>query len=202
MGICYIVGAGDFYMKERPSEGDFVIAADGGADALASQDVHIDLVIGDMDSVSELPRDVEKLVYPKDKDYTDTFLAYLEGVKRGYSDFVILGGYGGREDHTYANYALLHFIRDAGHTASLVGERNTARALINERATFSGRAGKHISAFAIGGEARGVSIKGFYYEAEDITLSPKFPLAVSNYFLDGEGVIEVRDGALLVITEN
>lgn len=202
MGICYIVGAGDFYMKESPSAADFVIAADGGADALLARGIHIDLVIGDMDSVKELPQGAERLVYPKDKDYTDTFLAYLEGVRRGYTDFVILGGYGGREDHTYANYALLHYARAAGHRASLVGERNTAQVLINERATFSGRAGQHISAFAIGGEARGVSIKGFYYEADNITLSPEFPLAVSNIFLDGEGFVEVEIGALLVITEN
>ncbi|MBQ8719928.1 MAG: thiamine diphosphokinase [Clostridia bacterium] len=202
MGICYIVGAGDFFMNSTPAEDDLVIAADGGADALVAHGIRIDLLIGDMDSVSELPTGVERLVYPKDKDYTDTFLAYLEGVKRGYTEFLIFGGYGGREDHTCANYALLHYARLAGHRARLVGQRNTAFVLHNEKAKVAGMAGQHISAFAIGGAAKGVSIKGFYYEAEDITLTPEFPLAVSNIFLDTDGEIEVLDGTLLVITEN
>ena len=34
MGICYIVGAGDFTSEFSPSDNDLVIAADGGYDHL------------------------------------------------------------------------------------------------------------------------------------------------------------------------
>ena len=39
------------------------------------------------------------------------------------------------------------------------------------------------------------------YEAENLTLSPDFPLGVSNSFTDKECEIEVRDGVLLVMRE-
>ena len=84
----------------------------------------------------------------------------------------------------------------------LVGKRNTAEVILNEKKSFSAKPGLHLSAFAIGGDAEGVSIRGLYYQAEDITLTPQFALAVSNVFVDADAEIEVKRGALLVITEN
>ena len=104
---CYIVGAGEFYGELNLSDGDIVIAADGGYDTLRELGVTPDLLVGDMDSVKAVPTDIEKLRVPVEKDETDTYLCYLEGVRRGYSNFVILGGVGGREDHTFANFSLL-----------------------------------------------------------------------------------------------
>ena len=105
MSTCYIVGAGDFYGELSPRDGDIIIAADGGYDTLKKLGIEPDLLLGDMDSLTEVPRALEKLVYPVRKDETDTHLAYLEGVRRGYTDFVIYGGVGGRDDHTFANYS-------------------------------------------------------------------------------------------------
>ena len=39
MGICYLVGAGDFPYPFSPSGDDFVIAADGGFDSLKSHGI-------------------------------------------------------------------------------------------------------------------------------------------------------------------
>ena len=47
-GICYIVGAGDWFeMDFRPAENDFVIAADAGLRYLEQVGIPADLVIGD-----------------------------------------------------------------------------------------------------------------------------------------------------------
>ncbi|MBQ8529297.1 MAG: thiamine diphosphokinase [Clostridia bacterium] len=141
------------------------------------------------------------LVFPVEKDETDTHLAYLEGAKRGYTAFRVYGGVGGREDHTFANYSLLLYAKNRGHSMTLVGDGYESFVIKNESVTLSGRLGATLSVFAFGGRASGVNILGAKYEARDVTLSPEFPLGVSNSFLRGEVKLSVKDGALLVMRE-
>ena len=198
--ICYIVGAGNFYGELSPKDGDLIIAADGGFDTLKKMGITPHLIIGDMDSI-ESDASVEKLVFPVKKDETDTYLAYFEGVRRGYCEFVIFGGVGGRDDHTLANYSLLLYGKERRHNIKIVGERCDVFAIKNEAVCVSGRPEAHFSAFAFGGCANGVTIRGLEYEAEGISLTPEFPLAVSNRFLDKEASIEVSDGTLIIMIE-
>ena len=200
MKTCYIVGAGAFYGKLAPEKCDLVIAADGGYDTLKKMGITPHLLIGDMDSI-ESTADTEKITFPIRKDETDTHLAYLEGVKRGYTDFVIFGGVGGRDDHTFANYSLLIYAKNRGHNIKIVGERCNIFAIKNESTTVRGRVGAHFSAFAFGGDAVGVTIRGLEYEAENITLTTEFPLAVSNRFTGNDGYVEVKCGTLIIMVE-
>lgn len=202
MGTCYIVGAGEFSEKITLTDGDFVIAADGGFDNLKKIGITPDLLIGDFDSISELPQGTEAVRYPVEKDETDSFLAYKLGVERGYREFVLLGGTGGRIDHTLANYSLMFYARREGNSLSVVGSGTRAYAVVNEKKTLVGKRGCVVSVFAFGGKAFSVSIKGLKYEADNITLQPEFALGVSNsYINDGEAYVSVGDGALLVIEE-
>ena len=201
--ICYLVGAGEFSRAFAPAAGDFVIAADGGYDRLRERGLRCDLLIGDMDSIFAVPTGVETIRHPVRKDETDLFLAYREGARRGYRLFCIYGGGGGREDHTLANYALLYAARLGGNDARMITDAGEATVLKDGEITLSaaGRAGKHFSLFPIGGAARGVSIRGAEYEAEDLVLTLEFPLAVSNRFGKDDVKIAVRDGALLLWIE-
>lgn len=201
MSICYIVGAGDFEGGFFPSEDDLVIAADGGYDNLCRSGIRCDLLIGDLDSIREVPEGVRILRHPVRKDETDMHLCYLEGASRTYREFMIYGGTGGREDHTFANYSLLLYAKERGDNATLVGTKSVTRVVKNEKITLCGEKGKHLSVFAFSREARGVSIKGAEYEAEGITLTPSFPLGASNLFCEGEVTVSVEDGILLVMSE-
>ena len=201
MGICYIVGAGDFYHPFTPKRDDLVIAADGGSDTLVREGIRCDLLIGDLDSIGEVPSGVELLRHPVKKDETDMHLGYLEGARRGYESFRIYGGTGGREDHTIANISLLLYIRKSGGRATLIGEKNESFVIDCESVEVSGECGKHLSLFALFGTARGVYIEGLEYSAENLTLTPEFPLAVSNRFIGECGKITVKDGTLLVMRE-
>ena len=201
MSVCYIVGAGEFYGTLSPKEGDLIIAADGGYDTLRALGITPDLILGDMDSVNADAAGIERLVFPVRKDETDSFLAYREGVRRGYSEFTLYGCVGGRDDHTFANYALLVYARERGHKMTLIGKSSDTFAMINESVTISGEPLSHLSVFAFGGDARGVSVRGAEYEADRVTLTPSFPLGVSNRFSGGEVRVSVENGKLLVMTE-
>ena len=201
MGICYIVGAGDFTTHFTPTADDLVIAADGGYDSLKGAGIRCDLLIGDLDSITDVPSGLEIIRYPVKKDETDMMLAYLEGAKRGYVDFEIHGATGGRADHTFANYSLLLYMSERGHRGCILSDTGTIMLLKNGSIEVSGEYEKHFSAFAFGGAARGVTIRGLEYECEDVTLTPEFPLAVSNRFVGKPGTIEVKSGALLIMIE-
>ena len=200
MSKCYIVGAGDFTRPQGIVEGDLVIAADGGFDHLRKAKIEPHLFVGDMDSLaSKLPEGLEKITFPERKDYTDMHLAFLEGKRRGYQDFEIYGGTGGRGDHTFANISLLLAIAEDGCRGKLVTEEEIYTVIKNDSLTLKGEANKYVSVFAIGEKAEGVTIKGLDYEVNDVTLTPDFPLGVSNRFTEKRAEISVKNGSLLVI---
>ena len=200
MAICYLVGAGDFVKTIDKGPDDLIIAADGGYDALIQHGYTPDVLIGDFDSiVRDIPKNIETLRFPKEKDETDMLLAYREGVKRGYNSFVILGATGGRLDHTMANIALLSHLKMCGHNAKIIDQDQVILAIRNESTVIHGARGKYFSVFAYGSDARGVSVKGAKYTVSNTTLTCDFPLGVSNEFLDKECEIGVADGTLIVI---
>lgn len=207
MGACYIVGAGDFFGSFKPAKDDLIVAADGGYLSLKKGGLRCDVLLGDMDSLAELGlsssdcQAPEILKFPVEKDETDTHLAYLEGVRRGYTEFYIYGGTGGRDDHTFANYSLLLYGKNAGHSITLVGDCREFFVIKNESVTLSGAVGAGLSVFAFGGVAEGVSIVGAKYETSNATLSPDFPLGVSNSFAGKDVTISVKCGALLLMVE-
>ena len=201
MGICYIVGAGDFFRAFNPEKDDLVIAADGGYDHLRKNGIRCDLLLGDLDSIEEVPSGIKTVKFPVRKDETDTYLAYREGAKLGYNTFYIYGGTGGREDHTFANYCLLLYAKEEKNSAFLISDKARVSLIKNEAVTLVGDVGKHLSIFPFGSDASGVSVRGAEYECEKITLKTNFPLAVSNIFKGTPVNIEVENGALLIMEE-
>ena len=97
MGICYIVGAGEFGDGlPLPGKEDMLIACDGGYAHCRERGIRMDLVVGDFDSLKEVPQHPGVIVLKPEKDETDTGWAVMEGFQRGYREFVIYGGTGGR----------------------------------------------------------------------------------------------------------
>ena len=199
MGICYIVGAGDFCGSFIPADDDLIIAADGGYDTLIKKGITPDILIGDLDSVHDVPKNIKTVRHPIEKDETDMYLSYIYGREMGYSEFRIYGGCGGRCDHTFANYCLLLKAKENGDNAIMIDGDTHIRVIKNEKLTLTSRVGAHLSVFAFCDKAHGVTISGAKYEAHDVTLTQSFPLGVSNSFLDTPATVSVKDGALLII---
>jgi thiamine pyrophosphokinase len=196
---CIIVGASKVYGKIEPARGDLVIAADGGLDRLLKAGITPHLVIGDLDSQDSVPEGLPLKTFPVRKDKTDMHLCYLEGKARGYVSFLLYGGTGGREDHTLANYQLLLNMARSGCLGILIGEGSFAFVIDRGECELQLPRGVGVSVFAFGGTASGVDILGLSYEADNISLSPDFPLGVSNSAGEGSGRIAVREGSLLIM---
>lgn len=84
-----------------------VVAADSGFDAAISAGIPPDVVVGDMDSISDLdvlnhvPSDKIQR-FSQDKDLSDTEIAFNYCISSGSNDIVLIGGGGGRMDHFFA----------------------------------------------------------------------------------------------------
>lgn len=95
-----------------------VIAADSGMRHAESLSLQPELWVGDFDSTPTLLRDqwshVEQERFPAAKDKTDGELAVDAAIKRGATEILLLGAFGGQFDHVLAHAALLHVIASKG----------------------------------------------------------------------------------------
>ena len=135
---CYVVGAMSLSLSLRPcpAPGDYVIAADRGYDSLMAYGVNPDLVVGDFDSLGEVPNHPNVIQLPAEKDDTDMVFALRQGLDLGYRRFVMLGGVGGRLEHTLGNLQLLDWLASQGAQGFLAGEKTVATAVRSGTLTF------------------------------------------------------------------
>ena len=164
---CFIYTGGEVFpdrIEERPAPGDLVIAADSGLRTAELFGVSPSLLLGDFDSLGTPPaRDgLEILRVPAEKDVTDTQLAVEVALSRGADDLVIVGGLGGRLDHSLSNLAILERLDGlrlpsagvaipSGSGSSGISSRSGRPVL--KRTRFS-RAGRKLPALLVSGSAR------------------------------------------------
>ncbi|MCI5731362.1 MAG: thiamine diphosphokinase [Eubacterium sp.] len=207
-GICYIFGAGDRTLCHiELTEEDLVIAADGGFDYLEEIGLRADCVLGDFDSVESYNLPSDCIRYPRKKDDTDMMLAARLGLDKGYTEFRIYGGLGGRLDHTLGNIQVLTYLSRQGAMGTLIGDTYSLRVVTDSVVTFGkdlpeNRAGNLCSVFSLSDVSVNVTIQGLEYEVEGTTLTNSFPLGISNEFTGRKGIISVQKGTLAVLWQH
>lgn len=195
---CHIFAAGSFSrLHATPAPSDFIIAADGGYLHCRKAGLQPALLIGDFDSLEEIPSGIETLRFPSEKDDTDTMLALKEGLRRGYRHFHLHACTGGRLDHTLANLQALAYLAKQGAQGFLYSEEECFTAISNRSYILPAPSGRGFSVFCLGEEAQGLSIKGAKYTLAQGSLSPHFPLGISNR-VEGEATVYVSAGCLLI----
>lgn len=202
--ICYIFAAGDFNGNIEKHNGDLIIAADAGFHHLEKMSVSPDIILGDFDTIGNLPDHPSIKRFPAEKDYTDTELAILEGIRLGYDTFIICGALGGKRlEHTVANIHLAACFAEKGYDITLTDGSYTVKALHNGSMEFCGEQTGFISVFPILGKAEGISIKGLKYELCGAVLDSTCPtLGVSNEFIGITAQISVEKGTVIIIWKN
>ena len=203
--ICYIVGAMSLTpdLRPFPTPGDYVIAADRGFDSLMAYGVRPDLAVGDFDSLGHRPDHPNVIQLPAEKDDTDMVYALRKGLELGYRRFVLLGGVGGRLEHTLGNLQLLDWLSLHGAQGFLAGEKTIATCIRDGKTlSFPASMSGYLSVFCNSGRAEGVTLTGLKYPLEDDALTGDFPLGVSNQFLGEPASVSARTGSLLLIWED
>jgi thiamine pyrophosphokinase len=190
-----------------------VIAADGGLARARALGLHVDVVVGDLDSLSPQlaaaaeAEGTEILRVRADKDESDAELALLEAARRGATRITVLGAFGGpRLDHALANIWLLAhpdlagldvILLDARSRASLVAAPSTEGAPVHRG--LPGPVGGTVSLFPLGGDVAGITTTGLRYRLLDEPLRMGPARGLSNVRTAADAAVTVRSGRLLVV---
>ena len=210
---CVIIGGADIsdYSRMRGylRADDFTIYCDSGLKHLGGLGAEPSLIVGDWDSHDDPHMDVETITLPVAKDDTDTVYAMKEGIKRGFTEFLLLGAVGARLDHTLVNLYILTALENRGCHGMIAddwsemelisswtdedGTMHQGTVEVEDRYPF-------FSLVALEGQANGVSIRGAKFGLDKASVGPDYQYATSNEVLPGETAeITVENGRLLLI---
>lgn len=203
---CVIVAASpqndQSFIKSQISNDDFIICADGGADALISTGVTPDLIIGDFDSSQHYKvfNDTKTVTLPTCKDDTDTMYCVKTALDMGYRNFLLLGATGGRLDHTLANLSVLLFLDKYNAMGVISDEYGDTMLLHHGDNPIKNMKGRTASVMPFACNEVCLSYKGMKYPLDNDLVSAEYPFTISNVIIDELTVVTLHSGnALLVL---
>ena len=180
--------------RERP----LLLAADGGGDHLARLGLTPDLLLGDGDSLrTAFPR-VERLTYPRKKDFSDGEAALDYALTHTEGRVLVLGALGGRVDHFLTNLLLPLHLTDRPERVLLSGPGMEA-GYSRGRAEVLGRPGDTVSLVPLIGPVSGLTLTGLEYPLDRARTDLGSSLTVSNVLRADRAEISHSDGVLLVV---
>ncbi|MBO4324290.1 MAG: thiamine diphosphokinase [Lachnospiraceae bacterium] len=200
---CVIVGGAAIeqyeFVKSCLRDGDFFVFCDSGLKHMDKLGAKADLIVGDFDSHENPHLDTETIVLPCEKDDTDTVYAVKEAVKRGFSEFLLIGTVGGRLDHTLGNVSILLYLDSLGKKAQMIDDYSEMEIVSKEPAFIEDRYA-YFSLLNITGLAEGVTIRNAKYPLEDASITCEYQYGVSNEPLPKKTAqVSVANGRLLLI---
>jgi thiamine pyrophosphokinase len=181
-----------------------IIAADRGLLAADMLDIRPDFIVGDFDSVP--PGILEKYkqmstpvkTFPSEKDKTDTQIAMELALMHNPSAIDIAGGTGSRLDHVLANIHLLVLPMQLGIDACLLDSRN--KIYLRDKSFFIDRDcqyGKFVSLLPFTPEVIGLTLRGFKYPLNRVTLTAGSSLGISNEITEERAYVDFISGILI-----
>ena len=181
-----------------PSDYDCIICADGGLLVADSLNIKADLLIGDYDSMAQ-PEDFQVIKLPMEKDMTDSEAALDLAVSKGFTFIHILGGLGGRFDHTMGNIGLLAKYCGKLHHLALMDGQNYVFMALPGKISIPKNKHKYLGLISYGNTVKGLTLKGVKYPLVNHSLTDDTTLGVSNEITCESAEIAFDSGRLLII---
>ncbi len=202
-----IITGGECSDRVQIPEYDLCIAADSGFDTAKRLGIFPHMIVGDFDSIDNLPEKYtdeatgtvsEIIRHPAKKNETDTMLAASYAVERGAKELYIIGGLGGRADHTMSNVFLLEKLYRDGISAILTDGENEMRVIgEGQNVRLAHGEYKYFSTLAL--DTAEISVMGCAYPLYHSTLVRHDAYAVSNEPLECGATVTCHKGILLIV---
>ena len=202
-----ILAGGDMTTVPSPTSDTVVIAADSGYDHARRIGIDVDLLIGDLDSISDEGLDhartsgVHVLEHPADKDHTDLELALDHAVSSGASEISVHGGEAGSLGHLLGVALELTDRRWADVDVRWHSDGAVACVARSHRTvTLEPTMGSIVSLIPVG-DVSGVRTSGLQWSLEGDDLLAGTSRGMRNRTTHTSVEVSVTGGALLVIVE-
>lgn len=202
-----VFAGGQANVDPSPARRDLVIAADSGYDHAVAAGVPVDVLIGDLDSISPAglvhaeANNVEIIRHDEAKDATDIELAFDLAVERGAGSIELLGGEGGDIGHLLGVATLISSERYEGIAIRWRTGSGVVTVVRPDRplATAAG-VGRGVSLVPVT-DAEGVETTGLTWPLRNETLPRGTSRGLSNESNEDEIAVSVASGVLLVLVE-
>lgn len=186
---------------------DKIIAVDGGANKIKKLDLIPDLIIGDLDSLTQINKEyyqkqqVKIIKHPVEKDQTDSELAVDYCLKENFDKLYLISALGGRVDQQLANINLLEYINELSLKAEIIS-KNVEIAVIETTKKFINKKGYRLSLIPQTKEIKGLKIKGCKYNLESRDIYRSKSRGISNLIERDQAEISLESGLLIYVLEN
>ena len=182
---------------------DFILCADGGTRHALALGLTPNVVIGDLDSVTEEERrkmkemGVEVMEFSMDKNETDLELTINHALTLEPEQILILAALGGRMDQTLANIALLSDPRLSTFDVRLTDGVEEIF-FCRDQAKVEGRSGDIVSLIPWLGEVTGVFTENLRWHLHHETLYPEKTRGISNEMTSDVATVSITSGLMLI----
>jgi thiamine pyrophosphokinase len=189
------------YIEPLAKRADYIIAADSGLDYAVRQSIHVDLVVGDMDSLEnrtalkQFPNE-RIILFDKEKDETDTEIGIRMLWEKNIKNITITGGGGGRLDHLLGIITL--FDREVRpyqwitHSSRVVS--------IEESLEMDCEPGALVSFFPVGEQTCRMHSEGLKWELDGLEWK-RGDMGVSNIIMKKRIHIAMKTGRIIMVKE-
>lgn len=197
---------GDFnYYNDIIKEQEYIICVDGAMRHIVKMDIRPDVVIGDLDSISDeylqIIKDKEIPIskFPSEKDETDTELAVMLALEKQSSEIILIGGVGSRIDHSFINITLLANTAKKGIKCRLIHEKNDCYFVDSKISFVDFDRRCNLSIIPITDEIIVGKTEGLYYPLENEVICMGSSRGISNVAIDNKVEITIKKGVAMII---
>ncbi|MBW3568690.1 thiamine diphosphokinase [Candidatus Parcubacteria bacterium] len=203
------------FTKNLINASTYLIGADGGADKIYELGYKPHAVIGDFDSIQNIPDKIKKLKpkisgtqkiidgiiyrkYPTDKFYLDTELAIDFAIEKGLNEIIILNALGDETDHVLGIIFMLHKPKYAGKNIKII-QPNQELFIVSDEVKITGTIGQKLSLIPLFGEVKVKSSSGLKYDPSKYKMSMQTNSGISNELVDDSAKLKITSGKFLVV---
>lgn len=178
---------------------DIVIAADGGVSCALSAGFVPSIYVGDNDSGGHALPEMECVVLPTEKDWTDLQVAYDKAVSLEAQEIIVTSCTGGRLDHHMAAFQLLERASRHGIHCMILDSCNAVEFLTPGRYSIKQESFHYFSLIPVDAVLEQVYIRNAKYVLHGMSVFRGDSLTVSNEWIDTPAEVSFTEGCCYLI---